>query len=457
MLIEIAEVSAYVFIDLLFNIMLAAIPFRKFSRLSKYKNAMLVLALFIVIVTFRIIGSASAKASGYLSALQIIVYTTCYIIAFSAPLNRMLFVLFVILNSGSFVAIINSYLTSHVLSDLQDPVYSLQYTGVYFLILICTYPILFHLMKSKVEPLISSGINNKAWNFIWIVPAIFCFSYYYNLFSDGGFAGYTMELANVIFTVVYNFGGLCITFLITGLVRDSNEFLQVRAENYMISLQKIQYDHMKNHLEEIRRAKHDMRQMLAVIQSGLMKNDINRLRDYVSKHMDAAVTADVTIHHCENFALNALLIYYSALAQKSGIEIKTNINYPEDSSLEETDMVILFGNLLENAYEACVRQTVSRMIISVVVRMQHDTMIITVDNPYNGRVKKLGGQFISSKNDGIGIGIASINKIVDKYHGELQFEYDKYVFKVSLFLKISNTDGNVITQNSVQKKQGGCG
>lgn len=82
-----------------------------------------------------------------------------------------------------------------------------------------------YLMQKKIKPLIASQVNNKIWNYLWLVPATFCLSYYYNLFSNGGFTGYTTKVSNII-----NMGGLFAAFLVTKLVKDSNDSLQLRAE-----------------------------------------------------------------------------------------------------------------------------------------------------------------------------------------------------------------------------------
>lgn len=199
----------------------------------------------------------------------------------------------------------------------------------------------------------------------------------------------------------------------------------------MLNLQTIQYEHMKNRIEETRRTKHDLRQTIAIMQIFLKDNDTEKLKNYIVEYINL-ISPDTIIKYCENYSLNAVLVYYRDIANKNSIKFQVEINDLSALYLSDADLVILFGNLLENAIEACLRQINGKAFIILKIQTVNNSIVITLINSYNGLIKKFGNQFVSSKENRIGVGISSIVKIVEKYQGIHKFEYNDLVFNVSI-------------------------
>lgn len=430
-LFKILEVSIYVILDFLPSLFLAIIPFRDHMYFNLKINFIIITILYFLIVSCKIIGMQNVETAAFFSVVLLFIYLIFYILCFRIEIVKLLFVLIIIVNYGSFTAITYSFFTTYFRYGYQDKAYSIRSSGILCLILLISYPFMVYLMQKKIKPLIASQVNNKVWNYLWLVPATFCLSYYYNLFSNGGFTGYTTKVSNIIYAAFYNIGGLFATFLVAKLVKDSNDSLQLRAENYMLNLQTIQYEHMKNRIEETRRAKHDLRQTIAIMQIFLKDNDTEKLKNYIVEYINS-IPPDTIIKYCENYSLNAVLVYYGDIANKNSIKFQVEINDLSALYLSDADLVILFGNLLENAIEACLRQVNGKAFIILKVQTVNNSIVITLINSYNGLIKKFGNQFVSSKKNRIGIGISSIVKIVEKYQGIHKFEYDDLVFNVSI-------------------------
>lgn len=107
--------------------------------------------------------------------------------------------------------------------------------------------------------------------------------------------------------------------------------------------------------------------------------------------------------------------------------------YPTSGRIADADTVILMGNLLENALEACLKQE-KDAYISLHIKNINNSIVITLDNSYQETIRKRGKYFISSKGDHIGIGMSSIAKVAEKYNGTVKFEYDDNVFCASVLL-----------------------
>ena len=94
---------------------------------------------------------------------------------------------------------------------------------------------------------------------------------------------------------------------------------------------------------------------------------------------------------------------------------------------------MLFGNLLENAVEACARQT-GGGCIHLTVRREQSALVILADNPCPVPPQPQGDHFRSSKREGEGIGVLSIRRIAEQYGGTARFEHREGRFWVSVLL-----------------------
>ena len=105
-------------------------------------------------------------------------------------------------------------------------------------------------------------------------------------------------------------------------------------------------------MDEMRKARHDLRQHLAVVQSYIEKDDKEGLHNYIELYKNE-LPHEVLDLYCRNDVVNAVISDYAGVSRDNGIQFDVKIDYPELSSITETDMTVLLGNLLENAVEAC--------------------------------------------------------------------------------------------------------
>lgn len=430
---KIFEVGIYELVDLIPNLILALVPFKGSLRFSKNILIFLILILYSALSLSRILAQSSPSAAAALTVLWIILYLAFYIVSVKAQIFKLLFVLLTILNYTSFIVIIFSHCAYYRFPRISAYPYSLHSTAILALCYVASYPVVYKMMH-KMQALIRFPENNGYWKFLWMLPATFCLSYYYNLYANGGIIAFSAYLGNVLFAVFFNFGALFATWLIMHLLQESNTNLELKTENYQLSMQSLQYENLQERIEDARRAKHDLRQSLAVIQTFVQCNDQKSLLNYLQNYMDTAPT-DSPLLYCKNPAVNALIVYYADLAQKHGILFEAAIDYPPASLLSDADAVVLLGNLLENAMDACIRLLLPDKFIRLHIKKLPEMLIITLDNSYSGQIRREGEEFISSKNGLKGIGIASVKKIVSKYNGILKFDYNKNRFQASVMLR----------------------
>lgn len=208
--------------------------------------------------------------------------------------------------------------------------------------------------------------------------------------------------------------------------------------------QKKQYDALTAHMDENRKARHDLRQHLAVVQSYMERDDKTGLTEYIRVYRNR-LPPDMTEYFCGNDVVNAIISYYAAQARELGIVFTAKTAYPKDCPVCDTDISVLLGNLLENAVDACKREPGNGKFIKLRIRQKGEaTLLILVDNTCVSAVSFEGGTPLSSKREGAGIGVASVREIAARYHGAAQFEQREDVFYASVRLMLEDEKGKPI-------------
>ena len=98
-------------------------------------------------------------------------------------------------------------------------------------------------------------------------------------------------------------------------------------------------------------------------------------------------------------------------------------------------MCLVLSNLLENALEASIRTAPDRRQIKITAYLHAERLLlIEVENAYDGEIREKDGVFQSSKRKGNGVGIQSIQHIVEKSGGASTFTYQNGAFCAKVML-----------------------
>ena len=129
-----------------------------------------------------------------------------------------------------------------------------------------------------------------------------------------------------------------------------------------------------------------------------------------------------------------ILQHYAGMAQNHGIETEITVDLPEECGIADTDLCIIFGNLVENAAEACIAQSEGRKYIKVNACRKGRQLILTIKNTYGNQINRQKGRFSSTKHEGAGIGLSSVRSMAEANGGQFYLTPDEDEFEVSLVL-----------------------
>lgn len=196
--------------------------------------------------------------------------------------------------------------------------------------------------------------------------------------------------------------------------------------------------------QETRNLRHDLKDYLIDLKGAIQ---IGKIDDTLKK-IDLLLELNQIYRHeiarSGNIVIDSLINYQYSIAKQYGIEFKCQICIPESLSVEGSDLCIILGNLLENACEA-VRSLPSseNKHINIAIAILKGVMMISIQNKYKGTIRKdLHGNIITSKQErkNHGLGLSSVKKAVDKYHGELLIRDIDGFFKVEVLLYTIKND-----------------
>lgn len=432
---RILEIMLYELIDLLPNLLLALLPFHGSLRFTRKVTALFVVLLYSLLTVSRVLALGSIQLAGFMSGSWIFLYLVFYASCIHVQPAKLFYVLLIILNYGSFIAILYSYFAYYKYPGIASRPYSVYSSVLLVLFYAVSYPLMYLFITRLLRPLMMPSENNRYWNYLFLVPATFCLSYYYNLYANGGIIAFSSFYGNVLFAVFFNLGSLFVNYLVLHLLAASNALLALKAENYSLTMQTLQYENMQSRMEEARRARHDLRHNLMLLHSFLQHKDYDAMQEYLCRYL-ASLPSDTPITYCRNYALNALLVYYGDCASKNEVDFHAEAEYPEEASIQDTDAVVLLGNLLENALESCIRQQKGKRFLDFHMKNLQGLLVITLDNSFSHDIQMSNGKFLSSKTGCAGIGTSSIKKIVEKYNGTVTYSHEKHVFHASVMLRL---------------------
>lgn len=319
-------------------------------------------------------------------------------------------------------------------SDLHPYlVYNIARIGFYLI----TCPFLLRFFYHTVADALK--IEDKTmWKYLWKIPL---FSAAFGLlycFNGDVYAYATWPF--MVSRYLMLFGACYVSYVALKVLEISRSRTQLeetlKYSNLNLLTQKKQFDTLAAHMDETRRARHDLRQHLAVTQSYIDHDDKKGLAEYIDIYQNR-LPADTLEYFCANSVVNAIISYYAVQAQDAGIAFAAKVTYPKDYLVSDTDITVLLGNLLENAVEACKRDSADAKFIKLRVKQREQSMLLVmVDNSCVSTVAFENGTPLSSKRSGVGIGVASIREIAARYDGIARFEQRDGIFYSSVRLML---------------------
>ena len=159
----------------------------------------------------------------------------------------------------------------------------------------------------------------------------------------------------------------------------------------------------------------------------------NRQNDYAKRQLEKDVEeVDLKIKS-GNAMADAILNSKMSLAGTKDIRLDVTAKIPEKLPVSDTEFSVIFGNLMDNAMEACEKiESIEERFIRVYIGIYKKQFYMSITNATN-QAKRME-HYITGKGTGHGLGLYQIDKIVKKRQGYLKRNNEPGVFVTEIML-----------------------
>ena len=222
-----------------------------------------------------------------------------------------------------------------------------------------------------------------------------------------------------------------VLFLAMKSIAENHLAREVEYLHYTIKQSRQQYEISKDTIEMINIKCHDIKyQINSLAKSGDIKEeDLKKLAKSVQIYDSKFETG--------NQLLNVLLWEKSSYCEQNNITFSCMIDGENFDFMDPGDLYCLFGNLIDNAFEAVVQiEEIDKRVINLSVKRKANIILIEEDNYFNGTLGFVDGFPVTTKDDKNyhGFGMRSLRMIARKYGGELTASASDGIFHLSIII-----------------------
>lgn len=254
-------------------------------------------------------------------------------------------------------------------------------------------------------------------------------------------AMYMYNTENIISSIV----ALCITIIVVisfiCTLNVFNTIIEGQKDKAHFECEREYYENLvafyiqqQKHRHEIRKLNHDMKNFLIGVLGAIDNHHDDRAAVMINKYLDQCITFQDDFG---NDSISAIILAKRNISESKNIIFEQQV-FLSDERIDDIDICILLGNMLDNAIEACERlDNETQRKISIHIRKIANSLYILcsnscLDTELNLHTKK-------SNKINHGIGTKSMISIVERLHGHITFQCSNNKFICEAILPNENT------------------
>lgn len=219
-----------------------------------------------------------------------------------------------------------------------------------------------------------------------------------------------------------------VLFLKSKIIQKENKFLMMKDE---LLMQK--YLEVENKIEENRCMVHDMKHNLLVLQEYVTSKDYEKLEECLGE-MNNCFHQEQRSIWTQNKIWDMVLSYKRNEAEQKGIKFVIDSVLVPSFPFDDREGCSLFGNLLDNAIEACEKIDFGEKFINVKIEKQQQLLFLEIANSIKEEPQFQNNKLVTTKSEKSlhGYGLKSVKRIIDKYEGIISYQAKDRAFVVKL-------------------------
>ncbi len=196
------------------------------------------------------------------------------------------------------------------------------------------------------------------------------------------------------------------------------------------------YKMLAEQYSQSERLRHDMKNHIIALSGLFQSKEWEKMGGYLKQLEESGLEpgGDMT----GNKAVDALLYQKRKQAQREKIRWECDIQIPKACGINEFDLCVLFGNILDNALEACERlQPGECGLINIQAKTVKKCFLIEVKNSMDSMEKYTEGFTGKESPKEHGLGLLNVGDVVHKYNGVVNIEAGNGIFVISILIPLS--------------------
>ena len=211
--------------------------------------------------------------------------------------------------------------------------------------------------------------------------------------------------------------------------------VQLEVENELLEkqldAQLAHYSDLTAQYEQIRAMRHDISHHLNTINALLQEGNLKAATEY-SEQLLPMQTYISRLGKCQNPVVDAFLYSRVQDAQTRGVPVRADVSLPVELPVSNTDLIVAFGNLLDNALEAC--SGIPDAQITLRAHMDKGYLVIQESNPVCARQPQ-GKKPRRIPELERGVGFRVLSGLAAKYDGSFRHTCENDTYTVTLLLR----------------------
>lgn len=240
-------------------------------------------------------------------------------------------------------------------------------------------------------------------------------------------------------TPIFILGFIIILFILISFVLSLRYMsLKNQEENYkLIVVSNLKLSEYNNELQGVylnnSRLLHDIKNHLVTIGSAIKAQNFVAAEEYIEE-LCVSFSSYAPLIDTGNELINAILNTKLSYAVQHDIRFDANVDFPLHTSIKDTDLCSILGNLLDNAFDASIPLLKEERNISLLILSKNNFLIIKVENTTKENPFVANPQLATNKpsttKEPHGLGLLSVKKTIANYDGGIGFDYKDKKFSV---------------------------
>ena len=216
-------------------------------------------------------------------------------------------------------------------------------------------------------------------------------------------------------------------FLVENTLFAYQKGFEFRTERFQQEVLGQQYEEIKGIYLNMRGWRHDYHNHIQVLKAQLDSGNVEEAGRYLDELEQDLDQVD-TIVKSGNMMVDAILNSKLTLAKQKEVALNCKAKVPKRLGIEDVDLCVILGNLLDNAVEACERIPKERRFLRIYLTVNGNQLYLSIQNSAREELNFNEQNYITSKRGNHGLGMKRVKAVVDKYEGYLRLANESGIF-----------------------------